>query len=205
MYNRDDLRSTYDKTAQDRDAVKASVWKLEERKRFLDMLQAAEKKTLLELGAGPGRDALFFERNGLEVTTTDLSPEMVRLCRAKGLRAQVTDFMALDFQNASFDAVFALNSLLHTPKKDLPDVLNGICRVLKPNGLFYLGVYGGHDFEGVWPDDPLEPKRFFAYYTDRDLLKRVGRAFETVYFRQVQTERGVGFHFQSLVLRKPQF
>ena len=205
MYNRDDLRSTYDKTAQDRDAVKASAWKVEERKRFLDMLQAAEKKTLLELGAGPGRDALFFERNGLEVTTTDLSPEMVRLCRAKGLRAQVMDFMALDFPEASFDAVFALNSLLHTPKKDLPDVLKGICRVLKPGGLFYLGVYGGHDFEGVWPDDPLEPKRFFAYYTDQNLLKRVGRAFETVYFRQVQTERGANFHFQSLVLRKPQF
>ncbi len=205
MYDPTKLRSTYDKTAQDRDAVKASAWKVEERRRFLDMLQAAKKKTLLELGAGPGRDALFFKRNGLEVTVTDLSPEMVRLCRAKGLRAQVMDFMALDFPEASFDAVFALNSLLHTPKKDLPDVLKGVRRVLKPGGLFYLGVYGGHDFEGVWPDDPLEPKRFFAYYTDRDLLKRVGRAFETVYFRQVQTERGVGFHFQSLVLRKPQF
>ena len=205
MYDPTKLRSTYDKTARDRDAVKASAWKVEERKRFLGELQAAEKKTLLELGAGPGRDALFFKENGLEVTATDLSPEMVRLCKAKGLRAQVTDFMALDFPEASFDAVFALNSLLHTPKKDLPDVLKGVRRVLKPGGLFYLGVYGGHDFEGVWPDDPLEPKRFFAYYTDQDLLKRVGGAFETVYFRQVQTERGVGFHFQSLVLRKPQF
>ena len=204
MYDSGKLRSTYDKTARDRDAVKVSGWKLEERKRFLDELQASGKKTLLELGAGPGRDALFFKRNGLEVTATDLSPEMVRLCRAKGLRARVMDFMALDFRDASFDAVFALNSLLHTPKKNLPDVLTGVRRVLKPGGLFYLGVYGGHDFEGVWPDDPLEPQRFFAYYKDEDLLERAGRVFDLVCFRQVQVERGAEFHFQSLVLRKPQ-
>lgn len=202
MYDLNDLRSTYDKTARDRDTGKVSAWKVEERRRFLDTLKAEGKRTLLELGAGPGRDALFFRDNGLEVTATDLSPEMVRLCQAKGLTAQVTDFMVLEFPAASFDAVFALNSLLHTPKKDLPDVLKGIRRVLKPGGLFYLGVYGGNDFEGVWPDDPLEPKRFFAYYTDKGLLECVADVFDLVDFRRVQVERGAGFHFQSLLLRK---
>lgn len=205
MYDPIKLRSTYDKTARDRDTGKVLGWKSEERRRFLDEVKAEGKRTLLELGAGPGRDAAFFKDEGLTVTATDFSPEMVRLCRAKGLVAQVMDFRALDFAGASFDAVFALNSLLHTPKKELPDVLKDVRRVLKPGGLFYFGVYGGNDFEGVWPDDPLEPKRFFAYYADRNLLERVTRVFDLVYFRQVRVERGAGFHFQSLVLRKPGF
>lgn len=49
----------------------------------------------------------------------------------------------------------------------------------------------------------LEPKRFFAYYTDEALLVRVTRIFDLVSYRQVQAGRGEDFHFQSLVLRKP--
>ena len=144
MCNSDELRNTYDKTARDRDSGKVSAWKVEERQRFLDELNAEGKRTLLELGAGPGRDALFFKDAGLKVTATDLSPEMVRLCQEKGLAAQVTDFRTLNFPDASFDAVFTLNALLHTPEKDLPDVLKGIRRVLKPDGLFLPGCLRRH-------------------------------------------------------------
>lgn len=115
------------------------------------------------------------------------------------------DFLHLDFPGRSFDAVYALNSLLHVPKADLPAVLSRVRDLLSPGGLFYLGVYGGNDFQGIWPDDRHEPKRFFAYYKDRDLLERVMTHFELVYFRQVavSAERDAGFHFQSFVLRRP--
>ncbi|MFZ6026907.1 MAG: class I SAM-dependent methyltransferase [Chloroflexota bacterium] len=72
----------------------------------------------------------------------DLSPEMVRLCRQKGLATSVMDMAELDFSPASFGAI-AMNSLLHLPKTALPGVLRQIHRVLKPDGLFYLGVHGG--------------------------------------------------------------
>src|SRR5690606_27119632 len=103
---------------------------------------------------------------GLDVTCTDLSPEMVALCRAKGLHAHVMDFLHLDFPPASFDAVFALNCLLHVPGADLDRVLTEIHRMLRPSGLFFYGVYGGWSFEGVWPDDQHDPKRFFVFYPD---------------------------------------
>lgn len=72
---------------------------------------------------------------------------------------------------------------------------------LNPGGLFFFGVYGGTDFEGIWPEDSHEPKRFFAYYDDQDLLRRVLATFELVYFRRVQTtgERDSAFHFQSMI------
>lgn len=160
---------------------------------------------MLEVGSGPGRDGVFFRDQGLRVTCTDLSPAMVERCRAKGLEALTVDFLRLDFAGRTFDAVYALNSLLHVPKADLPAVLARIQAQLVAGGLFYLGVYGSRDFEGIWPDDRHEPKRFFAYYKDRDLLERVTAHFELVYFRQVvvSAERDAGFHFQSFVLRRP--
>ena len=198
------LRAYYDTTAAERDDSDISPWKARERQVFLDMLRQQQARTLLELGSGPGRDGAFFRDQDLQVTCTDLSPEMVARCRSKGLDAHVMDFLQLAFPGRAFDAVYALNSLLHVPKADLLAVLGRVHDHLAPGGLFYFGVYGGNDFEGIWPDDRHEPKRFFAYYRDRELLKRVTAQFELVYFRQVTVseERNAGFHFQSFVLRR---
>jgi SAM-dependent methyltransferase len=196
------LRAFYDQDARRRNESSSQPWKLSERARFLEELRRQGAGSLLELGAGVGKDSLYFQDQGLTVTATDLSPEMVKLCKEKHLNASVMDFMQLDFPAETFDAVYAFNSLLHTPKKALPEVLTSIHRILKPNGLFYLGVYGGNEFEGVWQEDWAEPKRFFAYYTDKALLAVVSSLFELVYFHQVAVEREAGFHFQSFILRK---
>src|SRR5436305_11462127 len=117
------LRVSYDRNVEERDRTPIAPWKLEERGKFLQLLQAGAKNTLLEIGAGPGKDSLYFQENGLQVVSTDLSPEMVKRCREKGLTAYVMDFLHLTFPPASFDAVYALNCLLHVPKTDLPRVL----------------------------------------------------------------------------------
>lgn len=154
------MRQTYDLHAQEREGRAAEDWKATERDHFLDLLRQESCRRLLEIGSGPGRDGLFFKENGLEVTCTDLSPEMVRLCLAKGLTAHVMDFWHLDFPDGTFDAVYALNCLLHVPKADLPGVLGSIRRLLRPGGLFFMGVYGGYAFEGVWDLDHYERSAF---------------------------------------------
>ena len=166
----------------------------------------ARGRTLLELGAGPGKDGEFFRGHGLDVVCTDLSPEMIELCESKGLAARVMDLSDLDFPSDAFDAVYALNCLLHLPGRELPAALRGIRTVLKPGGLFYLGVYGGKDHEGVWAGDPYEPKRFFSFHTDEHLGEMVTRSFDICSFRRtaVATEQAEGLNFQSLILRKRQ-
>jgi ubiquinone/menaquinone biosynthesis C-methylase UbiE len=57
---------------------------------------------------------------------------MVRLCKEKGLDARCMDFHNLEFEDQSFDAVYALNCLLHEPKANMDGVLVEIHRVLKP-------------------------------------------------------------------------
>jgi hypothetical protein len=39
---------------------------------------------------------------------------------------------------------------------------------------FYLGMYGGKEYEGVWPEDEYEPERFFCFHT------KTLRVFKTI-------------------------
>ncbi len=193
------LQTAYDEKAAWRNVRPVQDWKLRERANFWEYLQREGKQTLLEIGAGPGRDSLFFQENGLDVTATDLSPEMVALCRQKGLTAYVIGFDDLDFSRP-FDAIYALNCLLHVPKKDLPAILHRVHSLLKPQGLFYMGVYGGQNSEGIFEDDLHEPKRFFSQYTDEDVQTVVGRVFSPVYFHTIPQGSGVR-NFQSMIWR----
>lgn len=197
-----DLREYYDRDAQRRDASGYEFWKREERQRFLELLQQEGKTRLLEIGAGPGRDSLFFQQYGLTVTSTDLSPEMIRLCQQKGLIAYVMDFYHLDFPPQSFEALFALNSLLHVPGTDLPTVLQRLHDLLQPGGLFYCGVYGGVEHEGYFSQSPQQQPRFFSYHSDEFMRQAVQQYFEIVSFKAILLEWEHETHFQSMILRR---
>ena len=179
------------------------AWKAEERAAFLALLQQEHRQSLLEIGAGAGKDSKFFYDQGLAVTCIDLSPEMVRLCRQKGLAAHVMDMTRLNFPPNSFDAVYSLNSLLHIPKVEFPIVLKNVRKILKPTGLFYLGVYGGEEFEGIWELDSYTPKRFFSFHSDENIQKTTVEVFDLLSFKSLNVNSN-NLHFQALILRKQQ-
>jgi SAM-dependent methyltransferase len=200
---RADLRLAYDSAADRRDRKDKQPWKLAERAAFLARLQQANSMRLLEIGAGTGQDSAFFASCGLDVVATDLSPAMVARCRAKGLDARVMDFSQPDFPPESFDAIYAMNCLLHVPNAELPAVLASIARVLRPGGLFFLGVYGGSEAseEGPAESDDHVPARFFSWRTDDQIAQFASVSFDIVDFHVVQP--GSEYRFQSLTLRRP--
>ena len=202
MYNQilADLSLSYDRMVAERGKKKVSPWKRQERDRFLSLLHAEGKHKLLEVGAGTGVHGQFFHDRGLDVVCTDLSPAMVERCRQRGLAAHAMDFLHLDFP-AAFDAVFAMNCLLHVPRSNLPEALRAIRKVLKPGGLFYLGQYAGADEQGVWPEDHYEPKRFFSRLKDDTLKPLLADSFELEQFSRVLLEDGGDYHFHSAILR----
>lgn len=196
------LRKSYNrKMAEQRDQTEKEPWKAVERQQFLSLLQQEHKTSLLEIGAGTGRDSLFFQEQGLHVTSTDLSPAMVELCRKKGLQAYVMDFLNLDFPSGSFDAIYALNCLLHVPTHDLPAVLQKLHDLLRPGGLFFIGVYGGHEQEGLHDNDWHDPPRFFAHHTDEFMQQATAPYFDLVSFKAIPIENQT-WHFQAMVLRR---
>jgi SAM-dependent methyltransferase len=200
----DKLRLAYDRSAEERDKREISPWKHAERQAFLRKLQDEGKNTFLELGAGPGRDSLYFQQNGLQVVSTDLSPEMVRLCRDKGLEAHEMDFLNLDFPANHFSAVYALNSLLHVPKPFQQTALLEIRRVMEAGGLYFLGIYGGIEQDAIWEADAYEPKRHFTFHTDRQIRDLAQSVFEICDFKTIEIAESEekGLHFQRLILRK---
>ncbi len=194
------LRAAYDGRAGWRDQQEKQPWKLAEREAFLNRVLGDGGGRLLEIGAGPGHDSAFFAAHGLQVVATDLSPAMVGFCRQKGLDAHVMDFLHLDFPAGSFDAVYALNCLLHVPNADLPEVLAAVRSVLRPGGWLFMGVYGGDGNEGPAEDDRHEPPRFFSWRTDEQIQDFVTRYFSLVDFHVIEPGQ---LHFQSLTLRRP--
>lgn len=197
------LRRAYAKQVANREASSKQDWKLVARADFLQRLQAAGARTLIEFGSGPGQDALYFQEQGLEVLATDLTPEHVAACRQKGLRAMVMDLCDVQLNGETFDAAFSLNTLLHLPKEEFPLAMENILGALEPGGLFYLGVYGGRDSQGVYEDDVYEPKRFFSFYSDDALKMALSPYFELVTFEVVLLNEADDLHFQSVVLQKP--
>ena len=195
------LRKSYNREqAEQRDQSEKEAWKITERQQFLALLQKEGKRNLLEIGAGTGTDSLFFQENGLDVISTDLSPDMVNLCREKGLKAYVMDFLNLDFPAGSFDAIYALNCLLHVPTHDLLAVLQKFRTLLCPDGLFFLCVYGGIEQEGIYEDDWHDPPRFFAHHTDEFMLHTTATFFDLVSFKAIPLQDNK-WHVQSMILR----
>lgn len=95
-------------------------------------------KLLLDLGCGAGENSVYFATQGARCIAADYSPGMVevalKLARANGVQVEgcTANAMALDFDDNTFDFVYASNLLHHIPDPTL--ALKEMHRVLKPGG-----------------------------------------------------------------------
>ncbi len=195
------LKESYEKNYNLRDRKEIEDWKINEMNKMLKYLHKEEKTTLLDIGAGAGYYGKYFKDKGIHVSCIDFSKQMIIYCLEKGLDAYVMDFYNIDFQGQMFDAAWALNTLLHVPKNSFEEVLINIRRTLRPNGLLYIGVYGGLNSEGIWKDDFYKPKRFFSFYENQDIKNIVKKFFKVEEFSVISLEKR-NMDFQSMILRK---
>ncbi|WP_257459519.1 SAM-dependent methyltransferase [Archangium lipolyticum] len=121
----------------------------EAQERLTDMMiqraRLGAGQRLLDIGCGTGRPAVrLAQATGCSVTGISVSAMQVEQANARArkeglsdqVRFQVADAMELPFQDASFDAVWAFESLLHMP--DRAQVLRNAFRVLRPGGMLVL-------------------------------------------------------------------
>ncbi len=201
--HRQNLQRFYDGDVVRRAKKPLPAWKTQLREAFKDRLAASNQPVrLLEVGAGTGRDAHYFSEHGIEVIAVDLSEKMVARSRSRGIDSLCADMLTLAFADNAFQAVYAMNSLLHLSHALLPFALQEIRRVLAPGGLFYYGVYGGKRFEGMYRDDPAVTKRFFNYYTDDEIIALGREAFKLIEFRPISLDQAP-YHFQAMIWQKP--
>ncbi len=99
---------------------------------------------VLDIGSGLGAIAILLaERHGAkEVVGIDVEPHLVEHSRDRARNAGVSNRVTfelvepgpLPFADASFDAVFTKDAIVHIPDK--PPFYGEVLRVLKPGGLF---------------------------------------------------------------------
>lgn len=197
-----DLILSYDRNADARDKSIASDWKKDLRWKLLEILKSEEKSSLIDIGAGTGVHAKFFLDHGLDVTCIDLSPANVKKSLEKGLKSSIANMLDLNSLDQEYECAFALNSLLHIPTLQLPTALSNISNILKPDGLFFWGQYGGEHREGVYQDDHHDPKRFFSLLNDDQINDLASRLFIIEKFDTIILDDMSPLHFQSILARK---
>ena len=124
---------------------------------------------VLEIGAGHGRDALYFMEQGLKVLATEPSLELAKIAESK-IKEPVLTLTAqeITFKN-EFDGVWAMASLIHVPVSELPMVLIKLRDALKDGGIIhasFLKGVGKEDFS-----EQLEDGRFFNRVGEATLRK----------------------------------
>ncbi|MFF9867213.1 class I SAM-dependent methyltransferase [Streptomyces sp. NPDC013953] len=146
--------------------------------------RAAGARDVLELGAGHGRDALYFAREGFTVRATDFSTtgleQLQEAARVQGVDRRVTTAVQdvrdpLPMPDDSTDAVFAHMLLcMALSTKEIHALVGEIHRVLRPGGVFVYTVrhtgdahYGSGTAHG---DDIHEHGGFAVHFFPRDLV-----------------------------------
>jgi len=107
---------------------------------YLEKKYLQQGKSLLELGCGNGRDALFLSEKGCLVSALDLSTQTIT--HLKKMNVKNVDFYNQDFSDLSkyhdFDYVYSRFTFHAIDDHAEELVLNQLPKVLTKNGLFFL-------------------------------------------------------------------
>ncbi|MGW7055274.1 class I SAM-dependent methyltransferase [Streptomyces sp. NPDC054887] len=156
------------------------------------VFRVAGASDVLELGAGHGRDALYFAGCGFHVRATDCGPEAIaRLARRAddlGLGSAVAGTVhdvrsPLPLPDRSVDGVFAHTLMcmaLSTP--EIHRLAGEVRRVLRPGGAFVYTVrhtgdahYGAGTAHG---DDVFEHGGFAVHFFERALVDALAEGWD---------------------------
>ncbi len=103
---------------------------------------------ILDLGCGPGRDLVKFQKLGHDVTGLDATPAFVAMAKeAANCPVWEQSFLNLNLPYSYFDGIFANASLIHVPANEMQRVLQDLYRALVDRGVLVMSMVRG-DYEG---------------------------------------------------------
>jgi ubiquinone/menaquinone biosynthesis C-methylase UbiE len=119
--------------------------------------------SILDLGCGSGRDVAHFIHKKYKALGIDYSYNLLTLAKHKFdipvIQAKITE---LPFREHSYDAAWAIASLLHFSKKDIGEALTEIRRVLRQKAILISSIKEGKGENS----DSLG--RYFSYYSSEE-------------------------------------
>lgn len=153
-------------------------------KPFLDLFidsTGVKNPKILDIGTGAGFDAKYLSDHGCDVTGVDLSVELMNLAKIFSPKTTFikTDIRNLPFENNMFDGVWSAATIIHLPKRDVPNLLSKINSILKVSGVLFITLKqgSGERFVINSGNGNLEgAKRFFSFYSKNEFEQLLNNA-----------------------------
>ena len=132
-------------------------------RRLMEVFRAHGVRTVLEAGCGSGRDALFYAREGFEVTGTEISENALRWARdraeTEGLRLSLRrdDLAETGLPPEAFDASVAIHLIHLHPAPVRQTLVNQLWRLTRDGGLIAMANYSVNEAGYATWEPALEP------------------------------------------------
>lgn len=151
---------------------------------------------VLELGCGPGRNAIYFAQQGYDVDAVDLSSEALQWAgeRAKernvSIRFICQNIFELEMESAQYDVIYDSGCLHHIAPHRRIDYVRLLNKALKPGGFFGVtcfvenGVVGGSDMTDWEVYRQRSLRGGLGYNPDK--LKTIFKDFDVVEIRKMR-------------------
>jgi len=180
---------------------------------FAEHLKQVEAISILDLGCGAGRHAIFLAKAGFHVTGLDVSETALAELHGRMKKDAITgitlvkhEMLELPFIDDYFDAILSTNVLHHGRRVEIKKTIAEVHRVLKVGGTGCVVTLSKNDFR-YGDGKRLEPDTFqftkgdekgivHHFFTEREARSVFG-PFEILDFEEnlIPVERGNRAHF----------
>ena len=163
-------------------------------KKALNFFKEKKINNIIELGAGLGRDSIFFAKNNIKIQALDYSSSGIKIINHKIKKDNLSNYIStklfdvrekLPFQDNSVDACYShMLYCMALTIADLQKLNNEIHRILKPNGLNIYTVR--HTNDGDYKngkyigEDLYENDGFIVHYFSEEKVNSLLNGFKNI-------------------------
>ena len=163
-------------------------------KKALNFFKEKKINNTIELGAGLGRDSIFFAKNNIKIQALDYSSSGIEIINHKIKKDNLSNYIStklfdvrekLPFKDNSIDACYShMLYCMALTIDDLQKLNNEIHRILKPNGLNIYTVR--HTNDGDYKngnhigEDLYENDGFIVHYFSEEKVNSLLNGFKNI-------------------------
>ena len=163
-------------------------------KKALNFFKEKKINNIIELGAGLGRDSIFFAKNNIKIQALDYSSSGIKIINHKIKKNNLSNYIStklfdvrekLPFKDNSIDACYShMLYCMALTINDLQKLNNEIHRILKPNGLNIYTVR--HTNDGDYKngkhigEDLYENDGFIVHYFSEEKVNSLLNGFKNI-------------------------
>ncbi|MDC2973494.1 class I SAM-dependent methyltransferase [Candidatus Pelagibacter sp.] len=179
-------------------------------KKALNIFKENNCSKIVELGAGLGRDSIYFGKNSINVTALDYSKNGIKVINKKIKKENLTSSIStlkfdiredLPFESNSVDACYShMLYCMALTQKDLDKLNSEIHRILKPGGINIYTVRNTDDGDykkGIHRGEDLyEIDGFIINFFSKDKILNLTSGFKNIsidYFEEGSFPRKLYF------------